>query len=210
MRRILLLLFLTLFCYCGKPFIESVPNKYNYTDLYNKKIDSIKRVKESNYVIYEDNFEKLSDQLLRIKEKYAIILAVHPKKVMNYNLYSYIDYWLGTPYKENSLDKKEGVDGAYLIQSLFNEVYNVTLSKKPSGMFTDQSVQIFTGRAYLKEGDLVFFRYNKELPISDVGLYLQNDRILICTSKGGLSIYDFNDSYFHTRYVASGRLKSKK
>jgi len=70
-------------------------------------------------------------------------------------------------------------------------------------------LQLFTGRTFLKEGDILFFRYDKFHPISDVGIYLHNDRILACTNNG-LNIYNFNDEYFQLRYVAAGRIKEKE
>ncbi len=160
-----------------------------------------------NEAVVNDNSENLSDDLLAIKEKYSIVLGVIPTKITNYPLYSYIDEWINTPYKEKSFSK-EGIDCSYFLQSLYSSVYKVTLPKDPAGMFRSKSLQLFTGRTFLQEGDLVFFRYDKDNPISDVGMYLHNDRILACTDKG-LAIYNFNDEYFQLRYIASGRINEE-
>ena len=157
-----------------------------------------------NQAVVNDNSENLNDETLAIKEKYSIVLGVMPTKITNYKLYSYIDQWIDTPYKEKSFSK-DGIDCSYFIQSLFSSVFKVTLPKDPAGMFRSKSLQLFTGRTFLEEGDLVFFRYDKDHPISDVGMYLHNDRILACTDKG-LAIYNFNDEYFQLRYIASGRI----
>ncbi|WP_228520655.1 C40 family peptidase [Flavobacterium sp. JLP] len=157
-----------------------------------------------NKIIVNDNSENLSDEVLYLKEKYSIVLAVTPNKITNYKLYSYFDPWINTPYKEKTFSKK-GIDCSYFLQSLYSDVYKVTLPKDPAGMWKSKSIQIFTGRTFLAEGDLVFFRYDKDHPISDVALYLHNDRILACTDKG-LGIYNFNDEYFQLRYIGAGRI----
>ncbi|WP_228377980.1 C40 family peptidase [Chryseobacterium luteum] len=193
---------------CGtQKYIQEIP--YNFSsETYAEKAGGIQNNVNSQYSNVDDNIEKLSDEELRIKEKYSIIMEVMPKIVTNYKLYSYIDNWIGTPYKKQTLEEKTGVDCSYFIQSLYSDVYGETFQKTPDGIFRSKSLQLFTGRAFLKEGDVLFFRYDKMHPISDVGIYLNNDRILACTSNG-LNIYDFNDEYFQLRYVAAGRLKPK-
>ena len=88
-------------------------------------------------------------------------MAVPPKKITNYKLYAFIDEWIGTPYKEKTLEKQEGADASYFIQALFSEVYETTFPKTPDGIFRSKDLQLFTGRTYLKEGDILFFRYDK-------------------------------------------------
>ena len=161
------------------------------------------------YSVVDDNPQGLSDDVLKIKEKYSIILEVMPKEIRDYKLYSYIDDWIGTPYRKQMLEKQVGADASYFVQALFSDVYGETFSKTPDGIFRSKSIQLFTGRTFLKEGDILFFRYDKFHPISDVGIYLHNDRILACTAKG-LNVYNFNDEYFQLRYVAAGRLKEKQ
>jgi hypothetical protein len=191
----------------SQKYIQEIP--YNFSsDKFNDSAYGLKNNLDSQYSNLDDNLEKLSDEELRIKEKYSIIMEVMPKDVTNYKLYTYIDRWIGTPYKKQSLDEKIGVDCSYLVQSLYSDVYGETFQKTPDGIFRSKSVQLFTGRTFLKEGDLLFFRYDKSHPISDVGIYLHNDRILVCT-ENGLNIYNFNDEYFQLRYVAAGRLKPK-
>ncbi|MCY0970724.1 C40 family peptidase [Chryseobacterium wangxinyae] len=195
-------------CTCtSQKYIQEIP--YNFSsDEFNKSSYGLKNSVDAQYSDLDDNLEQLTDEELRVKEKYSIIMEVMPKEVTNYKLYSYIDRWVGTPYKKQSLDEKIGVDCSYFMQSLFSDVYGETFQKTPDGIFRAKSIQLFTGRTFLKEGDILFFRYDKEHPISDVGMYLHNDRILACTEKG-LNIYNFNDEYFQLRYVAAGRLKPK-
>lgn len=189
----------------GKKYIKEIPYKYSLSE-YLKDKGQEKKNLDSVYSTIDDNSEGLSDDVLKIKEKYSIILGVMPKEIKDYKLYSYIDEWLGTPYKKQTLEKNVGVDGSYFVQALYSDVFDKTLSKTPDGIFRSKEIQLFTGRTFLQEGDILFFRYDKTHPISDVGIYLRNDRIVACTSKG-LNIYNFNDEYFQLRYIAAGRLK---
>lgn len=199
-------LFFTVSCSSQK-YIQEIP--YNFSsDEFSNAAHGLKNNVDAEYSNLDDNLEKLTDEELRIKEKYSIIMEVMPKEVSDYKLYTYIDRWIGTPYKKQSLDEKIGVDCSYFVQSLYSDVYSETFQKTPDGIFRSKSIQLFTGRTFLKEGDILFFRYDKAHPISDVGIYLHNDRILACTEKG-LNIYNFNDEYFQLRYVAAGRLKPK-
>ena len=211
MRQIvLMILMMHLFTQCyAQKYISQIPFKYDYSLEVLKKQSKMKETGLKNKTVVNDNSENLSDEVLALKEKYSIILEVMPKEVRDYKLYSYIDEWIGTPYKKQMLEKQIGVDASYFVQALFSDVYGETFSKTPDGIFRSKSIQLFTGRTFLKEGDIVFFRYDKFHPISDVGIYLHNDRILACTAQG-LNIYDFNDKYFQLRYVAAGRLKEKQ
>lgn len=196
------------FSCAGKKYIREIP--YNYSsDSFSQTVQNQKENSDLNYSLIDDNPDGLSDDILRIKEKYSIILEVMPKEIKDYKLYSYLDEWIGTPYKKQMLEKQVGVEASYFIQALYSDIYKETFPKTPDGIFRSKSIQLFTGRTFLKEGDIVFFRYDKFRPISDVGIYLHNDRILACTAQG-LNIYDFNDEYFQLRYVAAGRLKEKQ
>lgn len=197
---------LLLFSSCSyRNYLREVPYHYP-TDTFHKAVIYQKEMISKRYSLVDDNEENLSDRELYLKEKYAIILGKSPREILNYKLYGYIDEWIGTPCRQNSFEVKQGVDMSYLVQALFSEVYETIFAKTPDGIFRSKDLQLFTGRVYLREGDILFFRYNKFRPISDVGLYLGNDRILACTTDG-LNIYDFNDSYFQLRYVGAGRLK---
>lgn len=199
---------IVVFSCSSKKYIKEIP--YNYSsDEFSQTVQKDKDQSDFKYSVVDDNPQGLSDDVLKIKEKYSIILEVMPKEIRDYKLYSYIDDWIGTPYRKQMLEKQVGADASYFVQALFSDVYGETFSKTPDGIFRSKSIQLFTGRTFLKEGDILFFRYDKFHPISDVGIYLHNDRILACTAKG-LNVYNFNDEYFQLRYVAAGRLKEKQ
>lgn len=209
MKKTLPFFILALWSCNERAIVKNIPYKHDFTTFYAKKVKEIDSLRQSKYENYDDNPEKLGNEDLVIKEKYAILLSANPKDITHYALYRYIDDWLGTPYKKEAMDKT-GVDCSYFIQALFNEVYRESLPKSPASMRSHPGVQSFTGRAFLKEGDLLFFRYAKESAVSDVGLYLRNDRILACGLKDGLNIYDFNDDYFQARFICAGRLAHGK
>ena len=192
----------------SKKYIKELPYQYSPNEI-SENLQSNRNEADIRFTIVDDNPQGLNDDILKIKEKYSIILQVMPKEIQSYSLYSYIDEWIGTPYKKQMLEKRVGVDASYFIQALFSDVYGETFSKTPDGIFRSKSIQLFTGRSFLKEGDILFFRYDKFHPISDVAIYLHNDRILACTANG-LNIYNFNEEYFQLRYVAAGRLKETK
>ncbi|MEF9478744.1 NlpC/P60 family protein [Chryseobacterium sp. 1B4] len=189
-------------------YLDDLPYIYN-SERYGQNSEDAKKYIDSVFVHVDHNSDRLSDEELDIKERYSIIMGVMPKEVTNYNLYSFIDGWIGTPYRKDTADQELGVDCGHFISQLFNEVYKETLSPSPENVFGSKSLELFTGRNFLKEGDILFLRYDKLHPISDEAIYLQNDKIVACTASG-LNIYDFNDKYFQLRYVAAGRLKSKR
>ncbi len=208
-KNIKSLLIASFLCSCSsKQYLKYIPYQYSFQEVIKQKKSELSKLK--NEVIVDDNEDNLKDEDLKLKEKYSIILGVMPKEIKNYELYSYVDKWVGTPYKKGILDLKEGADCSFFAQTLYSEVYDEVLPKDPAGMFRSKLIQLFTGRTYLQEGDLIFLRYDKDHPISDVGIYLKNDRIIACTAEG-LDIYNFNDKYFQLRFVSAGRLvKSKK
>ncbi len=192
----------------SKKYISEVPYRYSSEEEY-QAINTGKTAIENQYTNIDDNPEKLDDKKLRLKEKYAVLFGVMPKEIKNYDFYAYIDPWLGTPYRKQSLELQKAVDCSYFVQALYSDVFQETFPKTPDGIFRSKALQLFTGRTFLQEGDLIFFRYDKHKPISDVGIYLHNDRILAC-SNNELNIFNFNNEYFQLRYIAAGRLKPKE
>ena len=180
----------------SKKYLSEVPYRYSSEEEY-QAISTQKTAIENQYTNIDD------------KEKYAVLFGVMPKEIKNYDFYAYIDPWLGTPYRKQSLELQKAVDCSYFVQALYSDVFQETFPKTPDGIFRSKALQLFTGRTFLQEGDLIFFRYDKHKPISDVGIYLHNDRILAC-SNNELNIFNFNNEYFQLRYIAAGRLKPKE
>ncbi|MGV2451581.1 UNVERIFIED_CONTAM: NlpC/P60 family protein [Ralstonia mannitolilytica] len=203
---VILPLFSGLLSCSSRRYIEELPYM-NSSEKYSHETSGIKSHIDSASMA--DQYDrKLNDEEIDIQERYSIIMGVMPKKVTNYKLYSFIDQWIGRSAGRQTPDQKKGTDCAQFASLLFSEVYQQKISPVPENVFRSKDIELFTGRGFLREGDILFFRYDKMHPISDEGIFLQNNRIVACTADG-LNIYDFNDPYFQLRYIAAGRLKSK-
>ncbi|GAC1426411.1 MAG: hypothetical protein NVSMB7_02880 [Chitinophagaceae bacterium] len=141
-----------------------------------------------------------------LQKKYAAFLKVQPEQISNIRLYQFIDRWLNTPYLWGGTTKK-GVDCSSLIQQLLQDVYNITIPRTSVDQFFTLWIDKFGSTQYLSEGDLVFFRTNKEKVVSHVGLYLNNRMFLNSSSSKGVSIANLDDSYWRKMYVGAGRVK---
>ncbi len=193
---------------CGARYIQEIPFKLRYDEeeMVRKLGIDDENSSDSEGHEYE---EPLTDKEMYLKEKYSAILEVLPTEVTNYAFYGTIDEWLGTPYAKKGISH-DSLNIAAFTQLLYKEAFDRNVPPNPSGIFQSKEIELFKGRRYLKEGDVVFFRYHKDNPVSDVGIYMQNDRILASTYKNGLAIFDFNTEYFQIRYLCAGRLTEKE
>lgn len=141
-----------------------------------------------------------------LQRKYAAYLKVSPEQISNIRLYQFIDKWLNTPYLWGGTTKK-GVDCSSLIQQLLQDVYNIQIPRTSVDQFFAQWIDKFGSTQYLSEGDLVFFRTDKEKIVSHVGLYLNNRMFVNSSSSKGVSIANLDDPYWRKMYVGAGRVK---
>lgn len=141
-----------------------------------------------------------------LQRKYAAYLGVQPEQISNIRLYQFIDQWLNTPYLWGGTTKR-GVDCSSLIQQLLQEVYNINIPRTSVDQFFAQWIDKFGSTKYLSEGDLVFFRTNKEKIVSHVGMYLSNRMFVNSSSSKGVSIANLDDPYWRKMYVGAGRVK---
>ncbi len=141
-----------------------------------------------------------------LQKKYASYLKIQPDQISNIRLYQFIDEWLNTPYLWGGTTKR-GVDCSSLIQQLLQDVYSITIPRTSVDQFFAQWIDKFGSTQYLSEGDLVFFRTNKEKIVSHVGLYLGNRMFVNSSSSKGVSIANLDDPYWRRMYVGAGRIK---
>lgn len=203
----ILALFLALISCGSSKYVEDIPYKFSYNPDQIKKDLGITETVE----VEENEMDKLlTDEEIYLKEKYAIILNVSPKEINNYPFYAFIEEWINTPYTSEKNMSKSGLNMVPFVQALYNQVYKVKLpAASAAEIFRAEQLEKFTGRAFLEEGDLIFFRYSKDLPVSDIAIYLKNGKILMTNRSSGLAIFDFDSEYFQTRYLASGRVMQK-
>lgn len=202
-------LILLIFASCGSSkYVQEIPFKLRYDDDAIARKLGITDTIASNSEKHEYE-EGLTDEQIYLKEKYAISLRVLPVEITNYKFYGIIDEWIGTKYAKKGMNK-DSLNIASFAQILYQDVYDVSFPPTALGIFNSKDIDLFTGRSYLEEGDIIFFRYNKDLPVSDIGIYLRNDLILASTRQNGLAVFDFNSKYFQLRYLCSGRIKQKK
>jgi len=136
-----------------------------------------------------------------IADKYAELMAVDKRDIQNGRLYSFIDQWMGVPYKFGGLDK-EGIDCSGLSVLLEQEVYGITIPRTCS-----QQVTVIK-RKYeeeLKEGDLVFFDFDGK-QFSHVGVYLQNGYVVHASSTKGVMIINLHSPSMYKYFSRGGSI----
>jgi len=134
-----------------------------------------------------------------IAEKYAQIMDVDKNDIVNGRLYTFIEDWMGTPYKFGGGDKN-GVDCSGLVQMLEQQVYGINIPR-----MTSQQVTVIK-RKYedeLKEGDLVFFDFDGK-QFSHVGVYLQNGYVVHASSTRGVMIVKLHSPSMYKYFSRCG------
>ena len=136
-----------------------------------------------------------------IAERYAEIMAVDQRAIQNGRLYSFIDSWMGTPYKFGG-QGRDGVDCSALTQLLEQQVYGLNIPRS-----TSEQIGVIK-RKYeeeLTEGDLVFFDYDGK-KFSHVGVYLQNGYYVHASSSKGVTISKIHDPYMYKYFSRCGSI----
>lgn len=136
-----------------------------------------------------------------IKNKYAQILGVKENEIENPKLYSFIDEWYGIPYKYGGHDKN-GIDCSNFAANLYEHIYNKSITGSSASIFNQCKIISVKD---LKEGDLLFFKIEKE-NISHIGVYLQNNKFVHATTKKGVMIDDLNEPYYKKYLFKAGRV----
>ncbi|MCW3082906.1 MAG: glycoside hydrolase [Bacteroidetes bacterium] len=137
----------------------------------------------------------------KLEKKYAELLNVNEDRISNTKLYSFIDDWYGVPYKYGGQNKK-GIDCSNFAATLYATIYNKQLKGSSASIFNQCKV---ISRSDLKEGDLLFFKIEKE-DISHIAVYLQNNKFVHATTKKGVMIDDLDEAYYKKYFYKAGRV----
>ncbi|MEO7215233.1 C40 family peptidase [Mucilaginibacter sp.] len=134
-----------------------------------------------------------------IADKYATIMGLKRNDIQNGRLYSFIDEWMGTPYRFGGMDK-EGVDCSGLVFLLQLQVYDLPLPRT-CAMQVNNIKRKYEDE--LKEGDLVFFDFDGK-QFSHVGVYLQNGYIVHASTRRGVVIVKLHDNGIYQYFSRAG------
>jgi murein DD-endopeptidase / murein LD-carboxypeptidase len=141
-----------------------------------------------------------------VQLKYAKLLHIDPLDITNIKLYSFVDNWLGTPYKWGGTNR-QGIDCSALVQKILDTAYDIHIHRTSIEQFYANWVDLFASTKKLAEGDLVFFSTIGENAVSHVGMYLHNGVFVNSSSSHGVSLARLDDPYWKSKYVAAGRVK---
>lgn len=202
MRKIALILFL-LSCFALS--ISSCSSSKSGTKDKKKKEKREKKKKKkinASKPYEEKKQDKLTQKTSTVLEKYAKILGVKPEVLKNEKLYQLIDEWWGTPYKYGG-KTKNGIDCSAFCSVLYQECFQKKIVPPAYSIFDQCQV---VEKSKLKEGDLVFFKTDKNR-ISHVGVYLHNNKFVHASTSKGVRIDDLNDVYYIKVFFNGGKLK---
>lgn len=134
-----------------------------------------------------------------IFNKYADIIGVDAKDLKNYELYRYIDEWMGVPHRLGGQDKR-GIDCSAFANHLILDVYGKSLPR------TARDMAEVVKRKYenqLKEGDLVFFNFDGKA-FDHVGVYLGNNKFVHVSTSKGVIISDLKEPWYWKYFSRAG------
>lgn len=163
------------------------------------------------------DLEKAQKQDSLLVEKYASILNTPTEEIrQSFALYEFIDQQVSTPC--TATQGKNTTSDVQLTQYIFEQVYNRKVPASYEELKQSQLLPKFSDRSYLAEGDLIFFEEEVENQSqgtsnspslkATVGMYLRNDKFVICSEKAGaVVVNDLSSRYWDKRYKMAGRLR---
>jgi len=134
-----------------------------------------------------------------LRFKYAILLDA-PVEELDDRLLNFLEEWYGTRYRLGGSDKT-GIDCSAFVQSFFNSMYGLVISRTCREQYSDTRR---IRKTQLQQGDLVFFK-TRGRSISHVGIYLCNNKFIHASTSSGVMISDLSEEYFTKRYAGAGR-----
>ncbi len=190
-QLLLLLLTITLFSSC-----KTIPVTTD-KDYKNKKKAFV-----DDFKVYSYRENLSEDDIVHLATK----IKVPKSKIKNNKINNFVRSWEETTYLYGGNDKN-GVDCSALMIHLYRYVYETYLPRTSGEMYEDARFDSVESNEKLKEGDLVFFKIDKEKIVSHVGVYLKNDMFFSASSTEGCNITSLKANYWKKYYVGGSRLK---
>ena len=109
--------------------------------------------------------------------------------------------WLNTPYRYGG-SSHSGIDCSSLTQNIYMEAYRFQLPRTSEEQYKQgKPVRL----NWIRAGDLIFFKRNRNGKMDHVGVYLGNGKFIHATRQKGVIISDLNSSYYKERLVGLRR-----
>jgi lipoprotein Spr len=137
------------------------------------------------------------------KGYYSQVFGIDVTNIINLSLYSSIEKWIGTPYRYAG-KTLNGIDCSSFVNKIYESAYCSLLPGNSAQMY--KSVKHLP-KDELVEGDLVFFRINRNKSISHVGVYLGNNKFAHASRSKGVIISDLTHPYYQKHFVKGGRVE---
>ncbi len=131
------------------------------------------------------------------KGYYSQLTGVEINYICNTTLYGSIEDWLGTPYRYSGTTRK-GVDCSAFVRAVYQETFEHSFHGNSLAYYRASTP---VKKEHLEEGDLVFFRINRNKTISHVGVFLGNDKFAHASRSRGVVISDLKSPYYRKHFV---------
>ncbi len=138
-----------------------------------------------------------------LKGYYSQVFGINIATIFDLNLYASIEKWLGTPYRYAG-KTLNGIDCSAFVNKIYESAYCFLIGGNSANMY--QKVTHIK-KEELTEGDLVFFRINRNRNISHVGVYLGENKFAHASRSKGVIISDLTHPYYKKHFVKGGRVE---
>jgi hypothetical protein len=147
----------------------------------------------------------VKQQYSSLQIEFGDLLLVPYDSIYNLKLYSFIKDNLGIKCFDS---KQLNYDCESFLPTLFNFVYDIELPALAEEQMKDKVFDLFKNTRYLKFGDVLFFNNSFKQPnkITHAGFYLYNNFFVVFTAKEGIVFRKTIDKYWHSHFVAAGRI----
>lgn len=118
---------------------------------------------------------------------------------------------LGVPYLFGSANPEKGFDCSGFVSYVYNNS-NLGFKLPRSSQSIFNNIKTFELEQDARPGDLIFFTgtYNSKNPVTHVGIYIGDGRMLHAGSKAGISYQNLNIDYYKKHFYGFGRVEPNR